>query len=244
MIRPIIGVTSDCDGSSEDIESQYFVRRNYCAAVAKAGGIPLVLPYDVTSSDDHIDLLDGLLITGGMFDVSPETYGMDARYPDKIVLKSDRTNFERGLLRAALKRDLPVLGICGGMQLIAVEMGAKLHQHIPLDMSTAMEHKQSISCDVPTHQVNIVESSLLGSVIGKEKLHVNSLHHQAVAGGNYRLRVAAVAADGVIEAVEAPGQTFCMGVQWHPEYLVNEGEHKLFEEFVKQAASYAECKRS
>lgn len=243
MIRPVIGITSDCDGSSEDIESQYFVRRNYCAAVAKAGGIPVVLPYDVAAAEDHIDLLDGLLITGGMFDVSPEEYGMHARYPEKIILKSDRTRFERGLLRIALKRDLPVLGICGGMQLIAVEMGAKLHQHIPSDLSSNLEHKQAVPCNLATHCIDVVENSLLHTLVGTEKLHVNSLHHQAVAGGNHRLRVSALAEDGVVESVEVPDQTFCLGVQWHPEYLVNDGERHLFEEFVRRSASCTQRRR-
>lgn len=237
MNRPVIGITSDCDGSSEGIESQYFVRRNYCAAVASAGGIPVILPYDTTSPGDHLDLLDGLLITGGMFDVSPEEYGMHAKYPEKIVVKRDRTQFERGLLREALKRDMPVLGICGGMQLIAVEMGAKLHQHIPSDVESPFEHKQSIPCNVATHSVRLVEHSLLRRVIDESELRVNSLHHQAVEGGNYRLRVAALSDDGVVESVEVPGQTFCLGVQWHPEYFVNQGERRLFEEFVKQSAS-------
>ena len=236
MMKPIIGITSDRDSAQDNIESQYYVRRNYCAAVASAGGIPVVLPYDAASADEHLALLDGLLITGGMFDVAPEEYGVQAKYPDKIVMKSDRTRFERALLRGALARNIPVLGICGGMQLIAVEMGAKLHQHIPSDVDTTIEHKQSVPCNIAAHGVRILPGTQLHRLMGTDSLRVNSLHHQAVAGGNSRLRIAALSDDGVVESIEVPEREFCIGVQWHPEYLLNEGERNLFAELVRVAS--------
>lgn len=232
MMKPIIGITSDRDSAQENIESQYYVRRNYCAAVASAGGVPVVLPYDTASADEHLALLDGLLITGGMFDMAPEEYGMQAKYPDKIVMKLDRTRFERTLLRGALQRDMPVLGICGGMQLIAVEMGAKLHQHIPSDVDTTIEHKQAQPCTIAAHSIRVLPHTRLRSVLGLDSIRVNSLHHQAVTGGNHRLRVSAIADDGVVESIEVPDRAFCIGVQWHPEYLLNEGERNLFAELV------------
>ena len=237
MIKPVIGITADRDSAGENTEALYHVRRNYCAAVAAAGGTPVVLPYDAASADEHLALLDGLLITGGLFDLAPEEYGMQAKYPEKIVMKPDRTHFERALLRGALKRDLPVLGICGGMQLIAVEMGAALHQHIPSDVDTSIEHKQTSPCDVAAHTVRVVPGSLLHRALGAEHMRVNSLHHQAVAGGNPRLRIGAVAEDGVVESVEVPDRAFCMGVQWHPEYLVNDSERNLFTALVRAASA-------
>ena len=235
-MKPFIGITSDRDSTQENIESQYYVRRNYCAAVASAGGIPIVLPYDGASEDEHLALLDGLLITGGMFDVAPEEYGMQAKYPDQIAMKPDRTHFERSLLRGALQRDIPVLGICGGMQLIAVEMGAKLHQHIPSDVHTTIEHKQTVPCNIAAHSIRIQPGTRLHRVLGVDTLSVNSLHHQAVSGGNQRLHISAVADDGVVESIEVPDRAFCIGVQWHPEYLVNEGERNLFAELIRVAS--------
>ncbi|HYD58811.1 MAG TPA: gamma-glutamyl-gamma-aminobutyrate hydrolase family protein [Noviherbaspirillum sp.] len=236
MMKPIIGITSDRDNAQDNIESHYCVRRNYCAAVAASGGVPVVLPYDAASADEHLALLDGLLITGGTFDVAPEEYGMQAKYPDKIVMKPDRTQFEQALLRGAFARDIPILGICGGMQLIAIEMGAKLHQHIPSDVDTAIEHKQSEPCNIAAHAIRILPGTQLHRLMGTDSLRVNSLHHQAVAGGNSRLRIAAVSDDGVVESIEVPEREFCIGVQWHPEYLLNEGGRNLFAELVRVAS--------
>jgi putative glutamine amidotransferase len=236
MYKPVIGITSDRNDVPGNIESHYYVRRNYCSAVSSYGGLPIVLPYDAESADEHLDLLDGVVITGGMFDVNPREYGMSAKYPDKMVLKEDRTSFERAVLRRALERDMPILGICGGMQLIAVEMGAKLFQHIPSDIDTSIEHKQHEPCNIGTHRVAIRAGTLLRKVLGADAIPVNSLHHQAVAGGNDRLRIGAIADDGVIESVEVPDRRFCMGVQWHPEYFVNDSERRLFSALVRAAA--------
>lgn len=233
MTKPIIGITADRSDELRNIESQYHVRRNYCSAVAASGGLPVILPYDMAAVDEYAHLLDGLIITGGMFDIDPAEYGMSATHPDKAVLKADRTMFERALLRRALADNTPILGICGGMQLIAVELGAKLFQHLPSDLDTDIEHKQFEPCSIGTHRIHIDAGSLLHRILGSESLLINSLHHQAVMNANKAVHVAATADDGVIEAIEVPGQTFCLGVQWHPEYLVNPSERNIFAELVR-----------
>ena len=235
MNKPVIGITPDRNAVSEDIEAHFFVRRNYCAAVAESGGTPLVLPYQMELAEHYLDLVDGIVLTGGMFDVDPAVYGMTAQHPGTMTLKEDRTQFERALLRGALARNMPMLGICGGMQLIAVELGAKLFQHIPSDIGTPIEHKQSEQCNVGTHRINVLKGSRLHQILGVDSCEVNSLHHQSVMGANLQLRVGAVAEDGVIEAIEASDQAFCLGVQWHPEYFVNAGERNLFVALVKAA---------
>lgn len=237
MRFPLIGITPDRDAPAGNIESHYFVRRNYCQAVIDSGGLPVILPYAPALVDAYLDLLDGLLISGGMFDIAPEAYGQAARYPDQITLKDDRTAFERALLRGALARDLPVLGVCGGMQLIAVEMGAALLQHLPHDVGAAIEHKQSTPCSGDAHHIRIIPGSRLHQVLGVESLRVNSLHHQAVAAATPRLGIGAQADDGVIEAIEVPEQRFCLGVQWHPEYLVNAAERRLFAGLIQAATA-------
>lgn len=236
MIRPIIGITADRSDESNNIESHFHVRRNYCAAVSAAGGLPVVLPYDMEAVNEYSQFIDGLIVTGGMFDIDPAEYGMTARHPDKVTVKRDRTNFERALLRRALGRDLPILGICGGMQLIAVELGAKLHQHLPSDIATDIEHKQFESCSIGTHRIRIEAGTYLHRILGTDTLVINSLHHQAVISGNKVLHISATADDGVIESIEVPGQTFCLGVQWHPEYLVNASEGNIFAELVRTSA--------
>lgn len=228
MKQPIIGITPDRSDVAGNIEAQYFVRRNYCAAVAGGGAVPLVLPYQPELVTRYLDLIDGLVITGGMFDIDPARYGMPAHFPETSLLKDDRTNFEQAMLRGALARDLPVLGICGGMQLIAVELGARLVQHIPSEIAGCAEHKQRAPCDAASHRISVQPGSLLRRIVGGGEGTVNSLHHQAVQAGGGLLCVVACAEDGVAEAVEVDGQSFCLGVQWHPEYLINGWERKLF----------------
>lgn len=236
MMRPIIGITPDRSDSATNIESYYFVRRNYCDAILRAGGIPVILPYQQENLAPIVDLIDGLLVTGGMFDVDPEIYGMSPKFPEELTLKTDRTVFERTMLQAALETNMPILGVCGGMQLIAVEMGAKLIQHIPSEIETDVEHKQEVPCDVATHRIHICEKSRLYEILGTAHCDVNSLHHQSVMAGNGHLLVAAMADDGVVEAVEVPGRSLCIGVQWHPEYLANPWDQHLFDAFIEAAS--------
>lgn len=239
MNQPVIGISPDCNDLSEGIESHFFVRRNYASAIAESGGLPIVLPYRLELVEHLLDLVDGIVLTGGMFDIDPALYGASARHPEKMALKPDRTRFELALLRGALARDMPVLGICGGMQLIAVEMGAALVQHIPSEIAQAIEHKQHAPCDIATHGVRITPGSRLHRILGIDGCKVNSLHHQAVLRGNTRLQTSAVADDDVIEAIEVTDRRFCVGVQWHPEYLINPEERNLFAALVAAAASTA-----
>lgn len=236
MNQPVIGISPDCNDLSTGIESHYFVRRNYASAIAESGGIPIVLPYRLELVECLLDLVDGIMLTGGMFDIDPALYGASARYPEKMALKADRTRFEQALLRGALARDMPVLGICGGMQLIAVEMGATLVQHIPSEIAQAVEHKQHAPCDAASHRIRITRGSRLHAILGIDSCEVNSLHHQAVQSCDARLQAGAVADDGVIEAIEVADRRFCIGVQWHPEYLINPQERNLFGELVAAAA--------
>jgi putative glutamine amidotransferase len=233
--RPLIGITPDRSAEATDAEAQYYVRRNYCNAVAAAGGTPLVLPYENGSLGKYLDLIDGLLITGGMFDVAPALYGQTARHPEHMLLKTDRTSFEQAMLQGALARRLPVLGICGGMQLIAVQAGAELVQHIPSEIAGALEHKQGSTCSAASHSVLLQKGSQLRGIAGVAEGRINSLHHQSVKHGSRNLRIGALAEDGVIEAIELLDYAFCLGVQWHPEYLVNDWERRLFAAFVEAA---------
>jgi putative glutamine amidotransferase len=239
MNKPVIGITPDRDDAPGNIEAHFLVRQNYCAAVADGGAAPLILPYRMESIEAYLNLVDGIVLTGGMFDVDPAMYGVPAKYPEQMRFKHDRTDFELALLRGALAREMPVLGICGGMQLIAVELGAQLIQHIPSEIGVQIEHKQGEPCNLAAHRVQVEAGTLLHRVLGVDTCTVNSLHHQSVAGGNARLRVGAVADDGVVEAIEGRGLPFCLGVQWHPEYGVDPSERNIFTELARAAERYA-----
>jgi putative glutamine amidotransferase len=231
---PLIGLTLDAEppgGYSK--YPWYALRQNYSAAIAAAGGLAVALPHDPGLADAYLDHLDALIVTGGAFDVDPAMYGETSRH-STVELKENRTLAELALLQAALARNLPVLGICGGEQLLAVALGGTLIQHIPDSIPNALPHEQATSHYEPGHSVDIRPGTLLYKITGTQKMQVNTSHHQAVRSPG-RSTINATAPDGVIEGIEDPSQKFCLGVQWHPEYLIDEGDKRLFEALVAAA---------
>ncbi len=236
--RPVVGVTLDAEAPGGwSAFPWYALRVNYLDAVAQAGGLPMALGHQPALIEDMLDRIDALVVTGGAFDVDPALYGASERH-ETVSLKAGRTEAELGLMRGALKRRLPVLGICGGMQLLAVALGGSLIQHIPDAIQGALEHEQPNPRDQAGHDVSIVEGSALHAITGRSTMAVNSSHHQAVRLPG-RAVVSASAPDGVIEAIEAPdmsaGGAWCLGVQWHPEFGVDAGDARLFEALVEAA---------
>ena len=150
-------------------------------------------------------------------------------------LKPGRTAAELALLRGALARDMPVFGICGGMQLLAVALGGTLIQHLPDLLPDGLPHEQPNPRDEPGHPVAVAGGTLLHRLTGADTLRVNSSHHQAVRSPG-RAVVSAHAPDGVIEAIEDPARRFCLGVQWHPEFRIDPGDSRLFAALVEHAA--------
>jgi len=221
--RPNIGVTPDLVAAQSPGEAaSYQLKVAYAGAVIRAGGLPLILPYTEERNclDSYLERISGLVVTGGAFDVSPELYGEAAR-PGLGPLKEGRTAFEAALLRSALDRSLPLLGVCGGMQLLNVVLGGTLIQDIGREVEHAAEHEQKHDRTHPQHPVEIKDGTLLSQLLGKGQVMVNSTHHQAVSKPGKDLVVSAVATDGVVEAIELPTHPFAVGVQWHPELLVN-----------------------
>lgn len=235
--RPIIGVTLDAEepGGYSKLP-WYALRKNYFSALAEAGALPIALPHHPELAEAYLDRIDGLLITGGAFDVDPSLYGEGSTHPT-VTLKAGRTDFELAVTRGALQRDLPVLGICGGEQLLAVALGGTLIQHIPDSIRTEIEHEQPNPRDQPGHEIAIAEDTLLARIVGRPRMAVNSAHHQAVATPGTGARVNATAPDGVVEGLEHPGHRFALGVQWHPEYAVDPADPLIFAAFV------AACRR-
>jgi putative glutamine amidotransferase len=145
--------------------------------------------------------------------------------------------FEFGVTKGALAQNKPVLGICGGQQLLHVVLGGKLIQHIPDAIEDALAHEQPNPRDEPGHVVKVARGTQLHGIVGAEELQVNSAHHQAAADQPEGIVVNATAPDGVIEGIEAPAYRFCVGVQWHPEFHISEGDAKLFRAFLGAAAA-------
>src|SRR5438132_1982730 len=168
-MRPVIGITPDVGHTAprpgRPATPFYELKIAYADAVLAAGGLPLILPYSEDATE-VIDLCDGVVITGGAFDIPPEMYGAE-RSPRLGTVKEARTAFEQRILRAALQADLPVLGICGGMQLLGVEAGGTLYQDIP-------GHEQEHDPREPDHPVRIAEGSELHRIVGLRELQVNS----------------------------------------------------------------------
>ena len=221
--RPNIGITPDINEQRPDSPFPlYELKAAYADAVLRAGGLPLVLPYvdDPSCVDAYLDRISGLLVTGGAFDIPPESYGETAR-EGMGVQKLSRTAFESALMRGALKRNMPVLGICGGMQLLNVVLGGTLFQDISREVPGAHAHEQQHERTQPLHPVEVKDGTLLAEALGKGQLMVNSTHHQAVARTGEQVVVSAAAPDGVVEAIESTHYGFAVGVQWHPELMIN-----------------------
>lgn len=235
--RPCIGLTLDSEAPGGYSKLPWYaLRQNYFEAIVRAGGLPIALPHEPEQAGLYADMIDGLLVTGGAFDVDPSLYGAADRHAT-VVTKDRRTAFELGILNEALARDMPVLGICGGQQLLNVVLGGTLIQHIPDARPDALAHEQPNPRTEPGHDVAVKPGTLLHTIVGSARLAVNSAHHQAADAIGPDVVVSATASDGVIEAIEAPERRFCLGVQWHPEYAISPGDDRIIAAFVAVAAA-------
>lgn len=219
-------------------EPTYFLRARYIRAIEELGGIPLVLPFVSAAADRRrlLDGVDGLLLTGSGPDLPPLLYGEKQRYKFSLVSER-RADFELEMVHQARRRDLPLLGICGGMQTVNVACGGSLFQDIPAQVPRAMDHRQKSKAVSVSHAVTVLPKSLLKQIVGKETLMVNSSHHQSVKAVAPSLIASAVASDGIIEAVESPNHRFLLAIQWHPEFLFDRhmAHRRLFEALLRAA---------
>ena len=232
---PLIGLTLDAEPPGGYSKYHWYaLRANYTSALVAAGGLPVGLPHHPSLVGAYLDRIDALVVTGGAFDVDPALYGGGERH-STVSLKESRTDAEFALLQQALARNMPVLGICGGQQLMAVALGGTLIQHIPDSVPGCLEHEQKKPHGEPAHAVTIAPGTLLRRIVGRARMEVNSSHHQAVAAAGPHAVVDAVADDGVIEGIEDPRYRFCLGVQWHPEFDTDPGDRLIFDALVAAA---------
>jgi putative glutamine amidotransferase len=245
--RPLIGVSTsevriathvDPTPQGEPPRREMALGLTYLRAIEAAGGLPLVMPpLDVAAIEPLLDRLDGICLSGGP-DLDPATYH-ERRHPELGPVEPELDHFELEIARAADARGLPILAICRGLQAINIARGGTLHQHLPERPGNSLEHRQKAPGDRVTHAVEITPASALYSLMRRKKVRVNSFHHQATRKLGRGLRAVAWAPDGVIEAIEAPGRDFLIGVQWHAETLTARPEEAaLFHGLVEAAASF------
>jgi putative glutamine amidotransferase len=231
VTRPRIGLTLDADEGG----ARYELRASYVEAVLAAGGLPILLPHARDAAPAYLALLEGLVVTGGAFDVPPALYG-ERRRDACGPLKPERTAFEKDLLEAALAARLPVLGVCGGMQLLNVVRGGTLYQDLAADAGIR-GHEQPAPKDAPSHVAAVVPGTRLAALVGQEPIPVNSTHHQAVRDPGEGVVVSARAPDGVVEAIELADLPFALGVQWHPEAVArHDPRHRAIYRALVEAA--------
>jgi putative glutamine amidotransferase len=248
-LPPIIGITAtlkeDVDAVAERPLGK-FVRADldYVEGVAGAGGVPVVLPPtgDERVAEAVIQNLDGLLLSGGS-DLDPSYYGEEP-VPELGITLPERDAFEMTLVRSALRRRMPVFGICRGMQVLNVALGGTLYQDLPTQWEwDVLKHRQDTPKWQPTHEVRVREESYIAEVMGREVVKVNSYHHQGVRVLAEGLVATGRSSDGVIEAVEAEdlSERWLLGVQWHAEAMRGAGpqQESLFEAHVSAAERHA-----
>lgn len=242
-MKPIIGVTPDYNAGDRKEwggrEPTYFLRARYIRAIEEMGGIPLILPLvaDRAARTRLLHDVDGLLLTGSGPDLPPALYGERQRYTFR-VMSERRSAFELDMVQLARKADVPVLGICGGMQTMNVACGGSLFQDISSQFAKPLQHRQPKPATALSHAITITPGSLLRRIMRTVTLRVNSSHHQSVKAVAPSLVASAVAPDGIIEAIESPTHRFFLGIQWHPEFLFDRYRlhRRLFDAFLRAAA--------
>ena len=229
--RPLIGITTDLEDKSNLIESAY------SKAVEFYGGAPVLIPTvaEASSSDfllNIISAISGLLIPGSR-DMDPKFYG-ESPHPAINPMSLERTETEFGVLRLALEKEMPVLGICGGMQFINVFYGGSIHQDIKALLPDALCHEGG-----EVHDVTVLPDTVFGGFTEEKKFEIKSYHHQAINRVGDGLKVNALAPDGIVEGFEsADGRV--MGFQWHPELERTPLSELIFTRFLSEAAQTAD----
>ena len=222
--KPAIGITTDIKNGNFEIEEKY------AHAVANAGGIPLLIPSIPDNKQlikETVSKIDGLLLPGSR-DMDPKYYNQ-APHPKLRPMSLERTKMEFAVLDKTMHQCLPVLGICGGMQLMNVFFGGSLYQDIESFLPDALYHEKGT-----VHEVKVYTSSNLYEIIELENLAVKSYHHQAVDKIGNGLRPCAESGDQIVEAIESNDSSYILGIQWHPELEDTEASAKIFKSFIDQ----------
>ncbi len=235
MKKPVIGIVLDLAKDSEKYSYAkrpwYALRKDYADCVEQYDATVIMLTYN-DNVDELLDLVDGLIIPGGDEDINPQFYGQELK-SDRVKTNDARAGFELKLTKRALERNMPILGICNGLQVINVVLGGTLIQHIPDHYESHINHEQPHPKHEPSHSIIIEAGTLLSTLTHEKEVMVNTTHHQAIDKLGKELIVSARADDGIIEAIESKNYKFLVGVQWHCEYLNSELDSNLFKRLVE-----------
>jgi putative glutamine amidotransferase len=235
-MRPLVGIPCHEDFRRESGRPIYCNNRAYSRAVESAGGIPILIPMlnDLTDLESLLIRLDGLVLSGGM-DIQPSRYHEEP-HPQLSEVDPRLDELELTLVHWALQANVPILGVCRGMQLLNVALGGSLYQDLEEEFPGSMVHcKRDLPRNTLIHSVHVEPRSLMEEALGTSEFWVNSLHHQGIKVPGRGVRISGRAEDGVAELLEVPGYRFVMGVQCHPEEIYTDEPAcaRLFSAFVK-----------
>ena len=237
MIKPVVAIASNFE--ILDNTEKITLNMAYSNAIELAGGIPLIISMtdDKTDIERMLKLCSGLLVPGGS-DISPLLFGKEP-VPGMGIVRPNLDIFQISATSIAIERKMPFLGICRGCQVLNVALGGDLIQHITLQ-EDSVKHQQEARRKYPTHTVDAIPESMIGELLG-ESFCVNSFHHQAIATPGKGLAITARARDGIAETIELEGSPFTVGVQWHPEALLEEEDKSmlpLFKAFIDHCSRF------
>lgn len=240
MKKPIIGISSSIIVEEKGAFSGYeraYVNKDYVDAVINNGGIPVIIPFSKNKEiiREQVEMIDGLILSGG-HDVYPFNYGQEPK-PKLGQVFPERDEYDFELLQNAKEKEIPILGICRGLQIMNVFEGGSLYQDLSYIGNEVLKHEQNDKPELKIHTVTLDKDSKLYDIFKIDKFLINSFHHQAIYELGKNFKVVARANDGVIEAIEAINYPFYIGVQWHPEMLEKTDKlmKDLFSEFIKSA---------
>lgn len=233
-MKPIIGITLDYVQEGSFSKRPHFaLRENYFTAIINAGGLPIAIPHEINLIDEYLSKINALVIPGGDFGLDPEWY-IESEKP--AFPASKRLQYDVEIIKKALSNNIPLLGICAGMQILAGMHGCKLSSVIQNHSSKNRNHLNEIPAEEYAHDM-ITEAGTILNKIGGAKFRVNSRHTEGVVKISDKVLLSGTSDDGIIEAIEIKGAKFALGVQWHPEFFENDANSGIFKALVNATSN-------
>lgn len=240
--KPIIGIPLDFEESGSFSKRPYYaLRHHYFDAIRLCGGIPVGLPLDIESIDDHLELCDGFFLPGGTYPFEHNWYHNSPQSTPPLPPNSRRT-YDQTLTPLLYKQKIPTLGICAGMQVMAGILGGKFYRDVSKELPTNVDHLNGKPAEEEAHDIKITAETLLYKLIQKEHISVNTAHREALVSCPENVSLCATSPDGVIEAISWDNHPFGLGVQWHPEFFLKDADNphmRLFKAFIQAAKEHA-----
>lgn len=231
MKKPIIGITLDySEGGGFSPRPYYAIRDSYFEQVKRAGGVPIAIPYQPELLEEYLEMVDGIIIPGGDFALDADWY---VNNDGPAFPNSPRLEFDIALIKKALARDIPLLGICAGMQILGGIHGCKLSSNIQEYSSCNRNHLDEIEAESIAHDINVSRGTLLSQIVSRETFGVNSRHREGLVEISNKVTVCGTSDDGIVEAIELQGNKFALGVQWHPEFFDDGENNAIIRAFVE-----------